>query len=1159
MKKILNLILMFSFVSTMAVPPVFALDVNVLPEQNMDLSNTNATITVPENTYDMNISITGGIGAVGTLNWNSFNVGENASVNFEFTDNYQTALNKVSASGGMSEIYGSITNSGIGKDTGKVFLINPNGILFGETANVNLNSFTASTLDVNKNNDIWEFTKGETFGDIELKNGAVINADKGVALVGKNITAYKGSAISTTNNYGAVKLITADGVNFTYADDGYIQNYVIPATVNSADSMVITLSGGINSNLIHAYNNSNNADSQIDIKGGVLKATKAVEDADGNIELISENDILNSYYDDSSYLYLPQLKADNNILFQSKNDIKLVKRDQNKRNTLAQEYKLEAGNDIQIIADNDINFDTMWIEYGYNSTTDTIEVIAFQNTTAGNNIYFTAKNDIFFGGGANNLKANNDIQFMGGNTIYVGANQLEAKKLILKGDKVNNKYVGVELGGNNIIENDIKISENISSITTVHSRKLSAGGTIELLVDDSQTGEVNVSNIEAGALDIKGTSFSVQPISNIIAEDYINITADEAIELDRIKIQANNGDISITSNNGSIKLDGSKIETVNSGNINLKADNYSTSLYEDDIPGNLSLPSHEFFPNPHEYTIELTGSKIASAGDVNLSAEDGVISILGNYNLQYEEADFPVINSGKNISLISYAIKIDESLIVAQDSFFTGSTNHTVISDSIISAMNGNVENNCAKSFYFHNSELNAKNGLTMNNTYTGEIAIKGLDFLNSKIKTDGDITMTSKYSDIVLDGTIVDDYSELADKTIGDLSISSNGPVSITNNSIIDAKSMDLYSIYGSSGNVSINSSTLNLTDGNFEVNTMYTTISDSTVNNESGDFIVKSYESNIINSTISAQNDISVEPSIVTSATYGVKIQDSNLTAVDGEINIDTRDIEFINNNSLNSNKNTLIANYGNITTTDGTLNLNNQKTKLTASDSINVSLAGVSNKNNGLYAKAGQDLTVKADTLAISDLIQESSNGTLTIEASELLAGISETNRNALDWYDWNKSDSYTAYIEVNGNASDKNPVGFNSTPSYKTVDSYNLSGDGKYNQYHNVVYGADEKVFLNWDVAKTSLTTPEPDQNPIPTPDIDIIPIQPTTPEPPQKIQTISNEQDPASLLGKLPRQPEVFDGDIDIIDNRSDIYDVFEEALSQIKVDEKELK
>lgn len=76
------------------------------------------------------------------INWDSFNIAQNETVNFK---NMQAVLNYVSGSG-KSEIFGKLNGSGV-----NVFLINPNGILFGKTAQVNVGQLTASTrkLDVN--------------------------------------------------------------------------------------------------------------------------------------------------------------------------------------------------------------------------------------------------------------------------------------------------------------------------------------------------------------------------------------------------------------------------------------------------------------------------------------------------------------------------------------------------------------------------------------------------------------------------------------------------------------------------------------------------------------------------------------------------------------------------------------------------------------------------------------------------------------------------------------------------------------------------------------------------------------------------------------------------------------------------------------------------
>ena len=140
------------FAST-SLAPAFALNVNALPKFDSDNSlHHNVNVTTPENgVVDMNVQIQGGKGSVGTAYWDSFNVGANKHVNFEFTNHNQTSLNHVNQAGGLSEIYGQITNSGCDgcgyAATSKVILLNPNGVLFGNGANVNLNSFTVSKLD----------------------------------------------------------------------------------------------------------------------------------------------------------------------------------------------------------------------------------------------------------------------------------------------------------------------------------------------------------------------------------------------------------------------------------------------------------------------------------------------------------------------------------------------------------------------------------------------------------------------------------------------------------------------------------------------------------------------------------------------------------------------------------------------------------------------------------------------------------------------------------------------------------------------------------------------------------------------------------------------------------------------------------------------------
>ncbi len=92
--------------------------------------HTNGSVmTVQQNTHKLGI------------NWQSFNIGAGNSVIFEQPSSSSIALNRV-LGGSRSEIYGNL------QANGRVFLINPNGVLFGETAEVNVGGLLATTKNI---------------------------------------------------------------------------------------------------------------------------------------------------------------------------------------------------------------------------------------------------------------------------------------------------------------------------------------------------------------------------------------------------------------------------------------------------------------------------------------------------------------------------------------------------------------------------------------------------------------------------------------------------------------------------------------------------------------------------------------------------------------------------------------------------------------------------------------------------------------------------------------------------------------------------------------------------------------------------------------------------------------------------------------------------
>ncbi|MBK6851673.1 MAG: filamentous hemagglutinin N-terminal domain-containing protein [Burkholderiales bacterium] len=113
----------------------WALDANTLPGGGQVVGGSS-TLTQSGNTLTVNQSSTRSI-----INWNSYNIGSQASVVYVQPGVDAVSLNRV-VGNEASQIYGSL------KANGQVFLINGNGVLFGRGAQVNVHGLLASTLDL---------------------------------------------------------------------------------------------------------------------------------------------------------------------------------------------------------------------------------------------------------------------------------------------------------------------------------------------------------------------------------------------------------------------------------------------------------------------------------------------------------------------------------------------------------------------------------------------------------------------------------------------------------------------------------------------------------------------------------------------------------------------------------------------------------------------------------------------------------------------------------------------------------------------------------------------------------------------------------------------------------------------------------------------------
>jgi filamentous hemagglutinin family protein len=127
------------------------------------------------------LSITNSPGAI--INWQAFSIDQNEITRFIQQNPNSTVLNRIIGQD-PSRILGALQSNG------RVFLINPNGIVFGQGAQVDVNGLIASTLNISNDDFIkgkWNFQAGDKAGD--LKNAGSISTPSGgqVYLIAPNV------------------------------------------------------------------------------------------------------------------------------------------------------------------------------------------------------------------------------------------------------------------------------------------------------------------------------------------------------------------------------------------------------------------------------------------------------------------------------------------------------------------------------------------------------------------------------------------------------------------------------------------------------------------------------------------------------------------------------------------------------------------------------------------------------------------------------------------------------------------------------------------------------------------------------------------------------------------------------------------------------------
>ena len=173
-------------------------------------------------------------------NWDSFNIGSGARVDFLQPSASSMALNRV-LSADPSRIYGQLNANG------QVFLVNPAGVLFAPGSKVNVGGLVASTLDIS-NADFaagnFRFSGGASATGEVANEGEITTANKGyAALLGPRVR----NAGSIVARMGTVALAAGNAVTLDLHGDSLINLQIDGAAAQAlaANSGALRADGGL--------------------------------------------------------------------------------------------------------------------------------------------------------------------------------------------------------------------------------------------------------------------------------------------------------------------------------------------------------------------------------------------------------------------------------------------------------------------------------------------------------------------------------------------------------------------------------------------------------------------------------------------------------------------------------------------------------------------------------------------------------------------------------------------------------------------------------------------------------------------------------------------------------------------------------------------------
>ncbi|MEO7404763.1 MAG: filamentous hemagglutinin N-terminal domain-containing protein, partial [Burkholderiales bacterium] len=231
------------------------------------------------------------------IDWNQFNVGRNESVNFRQPNAQSSTLNRVTG-GDPSQILGTITA------TGQVILLNPNGVLFGRDARVDVGGLIVTTSKLATD----DYMAGRlNFSAIDRPGGSIVNLGT-ISVRDGGLAAFVAPHVRNDGliyaKLGNVTLASGSSFTVDLAGDGLVslavrdadvrglvdvQGNAINALVENTGTLATPSGRTVVMTAAFATGLVNNA---INL-GGIVRADRVVHDKNGAIVLSAANGNVN--------------------------------------------------------------------------------------------------------------------------------------------------------------------------------------------------------------------------------------------------------------------------------------------------------------------------------------------------------------------------------------------------------------------------------------------------------------------------------------------------------------------------------------------------------------------------------------------------------------------------------------------------------------------------------------------------------------------------------------------------------------------------------------------------------------------------------------------------------------------------------------------------